>query len=126
MENKTKERFFETFNIPKKFYTTVNFGDLDNNYQEVCENTLEELFENYSWYLDEYIEDIKDFHGYEEKYPEITAEIVLELMKIITKKHCNFTIYYGAIDISSQVLLQCFGDYKDKVIYRDIRNLFNV
>ena len=85
MATDIKQNFFESFNIPKRFYTIVNFGDLDNNYQEVSAGTLKELFEDYNWHLDEYVSDIKDFTGYEEKYPEITAEIILELEKIVSK-----------------------------------------
>ena len=91
-----EKEFYETFNIPQKFYTIVNFGDLDNNYQEVSANSLEELFNNYNSYLDEYIEDIKDFMDWRSGYEDITSDIVLGLSKILMDfgwLHCEkFTI----------------------------------
>lgn len=85
-----EQDFFKSFNIPTKFYTTVNLGDLDNNYQEVSANTLQELFKQNNFWFDEYIEDIKDFHDWEEKYPSITPEIVLELEEIIINQNFDY------------------------------------
>ena len=31
MTTKIQKQFFEKYNIPKRFYTIVNLGDLDNN-----------------------------------------------------------------------------------------------
>src|SRR5574344_1773949 len=88
-----EQEFFKSFNIPTKFYTTINLGDLDNNYQEVSASTLQELFEENNFWFDEYIEDINDFHDWEEKYPPITPEIVLELIKIIADKGYSFKVF---------------------------------
>ena len=92
MTTKIQKQFFEKHNIPKRFYTIVNLGDLDNNYQEVSADTLEELFDDVQMSLDEYVEDVKDFKDYEEKYPEITDSIYLKLIKIIVKKFSDFEI----------------------------------
>lgn len=89
---KIQKQFFEKYNIPKRFYTTINLGDLDNNYQEVSANTLEDLFNDVQMHLDEWVEDVKDFKDYEEKYPEITDSIYLKLIKIIVNNYGDFTI----------------------------------
>lgn len=96
MTTKIQKQFFEKYNVPKRFYTVVNLGDLDNNYQEVSADTLEELFDNYGrdnieW-DDEPIDDIKNFKDYKEKYPKITDSIYLKLIKIIVKKFSDFEI----------------------------------
>ena len=92
MTTKIQKQFFEKYNIPKRFYTIVNLGDLDNNYQEVSANTLEELFDNVQMDLEEWVEDVKDFKDYEEKYPEITDSIYLRLIKIIIRNYSDFEI----------------------------------
>lgn len=92
-----EEAFYKIFDIPQKFYTTVNFGDLDNNYKEVSANSLEELFENYSFYLDEYIENIEDFHGYRIGYDEITSDTLLQLINIIIHKDLEFGCSYSKL-----------------------------
>lgn len=87
-----EKEFYKAFNIPQKFYTTVNFGDLDNNYQEVSADSLEELFNNYNSYFDEYIEKIENFMDWRSGHEPITSDIVLGLIKILTDK-------YGTIEI---------------------------
>lgn len=98
MTTKIQKQFFEKYNIPKRFYTIVNLGDLDYNYQEVSADTLEELFDNVQMYLEEWVEDVKYFKDYEEKYPEITDSIYLKLIKIIIKNYGNFSIDSFSID----------------------------
>ena len=95
--NNIENKFFQTFKISPKFYTFVNLGDLDNNYQEVSENSLEELFENYKYSFDEYIEDIEDFHDYEEKHSLITPETILGLINIIIHKDLEFGCSYSKL-----------------------------
>jgi len=126
-----EQEFFKSFNIPTKFYTTVNLGDLDNNYQEVSANTLQELFDDNAFWIDTYIEDIKDFHDWEEKYPPITPEIVLKLLEIIQKylekKHpmYEFSIMEFCTNksITEQTLNTCIQLQPE--IQDQVRALFN-
>jgi len=120
------ELFYKEFDIPKRFYTIVNLGDLDNNYQEVSEDTLEELFENYGHHMasptDEYIEDIKDFEEYDEEYPEISIEMMYNIEDVIIKylrstwKHDRYGSYliiginlYGINDVNDEIACRAYG-----------------
>ena len=58
-------------------------------------------------------------------YPPITPEIVLKLITILVKKHCNLTLYWGLPKLTEQILKQCIKDSKDKEIQDQVRALFN-
>lgn len=99
MASEIEEQFFKTFDIPKQFSMYVNFGDFDCNFQTVTEKSLKKLWDNYgfelgnsAYWLDDDIEKIpesfKEFKKsdfYREEYPEITTEILLELICITNR-----------------------------------------
>ena len=60
-----------------------------------------------------------------EVYPPITSDIVLGLIGILTKKHCNITLYWGLPKLTEQILKQCVRDAKDKEVQAQVRALFN-
>ena len=60
-----------------------------------------------------------------EVYPPITPEIVLKLITILVKKHCNLTLYWGLPKLTEQILKQCIRDKNDKEIQDQVRALFN-
>jgi hypothetical protein len=57
--------------------------------------------------------------------PPITPEIVLGLITILVKKHCNLTLYWGLPKLTEQILKQCIKDSKDKQIQDQVKALFN-
>jgi hypothetical protein len=57
-------------------------------------------------------------------YPPITPEIVLGLITILVKKHCNLTLYWGLPKLNEQILKQCIRDSKDKKIQDEVKQLF--
>lgn len=125
-----EEEFFKAINIPTRFYTTVNVGDLDTNYQEQSANTLQELFQDNAFWIDPYIEDIKDFQDWEEKYPPITPEIVLGLIAICSGLFpMSFAFERGANEIRENTLKACiWASKKDDLkgyIQDQVKELFN-
>lgn len=82
MTTKLEKQFFETFNIPKIFKTTINIGDLDTNYEEIQAPTLKELYEEarFDFETPIYFSWFKRSKRWSEEYPQITDKQYLELI----------------------------------------------
>lgn len=117
------EQLMKAAGVKPRFYMQVNVGDLDCNFQEVSENTLKKLWDNWSFHLDsssywmeeedreqipENYEDFKKSDFWEKKYPDFTPEKQLELIKLIvnTKKVECFYIQKRKNDFKISCLLE--------------------
>lgn len=77
-----EKQFFDTFEIPKIFKTTINIGDLDTNYIEIQAPTLKELYEEATFDFETpiYFSWFKRSKRWSEEYPQITDTHYLELI----------------------------------------------
>ena len=82
-----QQKFFETFEIPKVFKTSINTGDLDLNYVEIQAPTLEKLYEEAQFDLDTpiFFSWFKRSKRWREEYPENKDRHYLELLCILNK-----------------------------------------
>lgn len=94
MTTEQEKEFFEVFEIPKIFKTTINTGDLDLNYVEIQAPTLKELYEEAQYDLDTpiYFSWFKRSKRWSEEYPEISDKQYLELICIIADNMSYFKI----------------------------------
>ena len=88
-----QQKFFETFEIPKVYKTSINTGDLDLNYVEIQAPTLEKLYEEAQFDLDTpiFFSWFKRSKRWSEEYPQITDRQYLELI-------CILSTYMNEID----------------------------
>lgn len=101
-----EQEFFEAFGIePKDKYIGKKNEMLCNHCEDNCYGCSNKL--------------------YVKNYPPITPEIVLGLITILVKKHCNLTLYWGLPRLTEQILKQCIKDSKDKQIQDQVKALFN-
>ena len=105
MTTELEKQFFETFNIPKIFKTTINIGDLDTNYEEIQAPTLKELYEEarFDFETPIYFSWFKRSKRWSEEYPEITDRQYLELI-------CLY--------VSTNDFFKCFAD-TEKISFRN-------
>ena len=109
-----EQEFFEAFGIKKiqvenSCLNHYNFSSYEKDYCDIVNNNC----------------DICKFNYDNSYYPPITPEIVLKLITILVKKHCNLTLYWGLPKLTEQILKQCIRDSKDKEIQDQVRALFN-
>lgn len=91
MTTELEKQFFETFEIPKIYKTTINIGDLDVNLKEIQAPTLKELYEiaQYDFTTPIYFSWFKRSKRWSEVYPQITDRHYLELERI-----CGEIVWY--------------------------------
>ena len=105
-----EQEFFEAFNLP----TTYKYKMVKKDMSGIaCNKESIIMFVKAGLKV---VEVIKD---------DITPEIVLGLITILVKKHCNLTLYWGLPKLTEQILKQCIKDSKDKEIQDQVRALFN-
>lgn len=144
MVSNIEEQFFKTFDIPKLFSMDINIGDLDANWITVTEPTLKKLWDNHRWDIgneagyvdpDEEKEEIpttfKEFkksNFWREEYPEITAEILLELIGFLNVTYNKYeSTGYSPFALKIDILKQIINAEKDKEwIYTKVRELFEL
>lgn len=141
MEKRVEKEFFEKFNIPKYFSMEVNFGDLDCNFQTVIAKSLNELWDNYEFDLScsEYwfeegekapktYQEFKKSDYWREEYPEITADILLELIGFLNVTYNTYkSAGYSPFALKIEILKQIINAQKDeKWIYEKVRELFEL
>ena len=110
------KEFFEVFGIEPKCQSQDKCGcKYCSNYDYTCKlnRTREkcDYLNKFGWAFN--------------YYPPITPEIVLKLITILVKKHCNITLYWGLPKLTEQILKQCIRDKNDKEIQDQVRALFN-
>lgn len=116
------EQLMKAAGVKPRFYMQVNVGDLDCNFQEVSENTLKKLWDNWSFHLDsssywmeeedreqipENYEDFKKSDFWEKKYPAFTPEKQLKLIKLIMKAGNIDNIHQYYYEISKMFVFEC-------------------
>lgn len=129
MTTDVEKKFFEAFDIPKRFYAPINIGDLDYQEKEVSSPTLRKLWNQVKWDLicnedlaPETYAEFKKSNFWREEYPEITDRILLELIVINNE---NAPAVVDTLDeLRNQVLYWCIV-YK-KRIYHQVRKLFGL
>ena len=109
MTTELEKQFFEVFEIPKIFKTTINTGDLDLNYVEIQAPTLKELFKEAQYDLDTpfYFSWFKRSKKWSEEYPQITDRHSLELILIYSKID-RLPICYDTVEHFKEGILECF------------------
>lgn len=105
MTTDVEKKFFEAFDIPKRFYAPINIGDLDYQEKEVSSPTLRKLWNQVKWDLicnedlaPETYAEFKKSNFWREEYPEITDRILLELIEIIIKRDFDILKLYKVDD----------------------------
>ena len=108
-----QQKFFETFDIPKVYKTSINTGDLDLNYVEIQAPTLEKLYEEAQYDLDTpiFFSWFKRSKRWSEEYPQITDRQYLELI-------CILSTYMNEID-NIQLITAENIDYLKEHILKD-------
>ena len=91
MTTELEKQFFETFEIPKIYKTTINIGDLDVNIKEIQAPTLKELYEiaKYDFTTPIYFSWFKRSKRWSEDYPQITDRHYLEFICITRRYALN-------------------------------------
>lgn len=127
MKTETEKEFYEAFDIPKRFYASINIGDLDYQPQEVSSPTLRKLWNQVEWHLishediaPETYAEFKKSDFWSEEYPEITDRILLELI-VINNENAP-AVGKTLEELRNQVLYWCIV-YKNR-IYNQVRKLF--
>lgn len=126
MIEEIKQKFFETFEIPKVFKTRINIGDLDLNIEEIQAPTLEELYEEarfdfetpifFSWF--------KRSKRWWEEYPEITGEHYIKLICLFTKEMNGYTCHTSYPEMLKESILSDFILEKDSFIKEQVQAIF--
>ena len=112
MTTELEKQFFEVFEIPKIFKTTINTGDLDLNYVEIQAPTLKELYEEATFDFETpiYFSWFKRSKRWSEEYPQITDRHYLELILIISERD-QLSICYDTVEHFKEGILECFIEY---------------
>ena len=106
-----EQEFFEAFNIPKI-----------DGHNCIPHNTIKNECE---YIINGFTNCCSNCEHLEKHYPPIPPGIVLKLITILVKKHCNITLYWGLPKLTEQILKQCIRDKNDKEIQDQVRALFN-
>ena len=124
-----EQEFFKAFNIKPTYWYYTEIGS--DRYQPpkinrflIDKEELIKLLTDNIYRQENFIVAIKVLKV-EKTYPPITSDIVLNLITILVKKHCNITLYWGLPKLTEQILKQCIRDKNDKEIQDQVRALFN-
>ena len=115
-----EQEFFEAFGIEPTMLCNCSYKNLQEYRYEYGDDVCE--------HIDDFEFSCKDCEKSKKSipyYPPITPEIVLKLITILVKKHCNLTLYWGLPKLTEQILKQCIRDKNDKEIQDQVRALFN-
>src|SRR5574344_570535 len=123
-----EKEFFETFGIKPNYWYYTEIGSDRYNLSRINrflidKTELIKLLTDNIYRQENSIVAIKVLKA-EKTYPPVTPEIVLGLITILVKKHCNLTLYWGLPKLIEQILKQCIKDSKDKEIQEEVRGLF--
>lgn len=124
-----EQEFFETFEVDKIYGTWVDYADYPLDYYPQYHYECFKTYKGAKYKMSNNLYNSEtgelEDNKIDEHYPPITPEIVLGLITILVKKHCNLTLYWGLPKLTEQILKQCIKDSKDKQIQDQVKALFN-
>jgi hypothetical protein len=125
MTTELEKQFFEVFEIPKIFKTTINTGDLDLNYVEIQAPTLKELYEEalFDFETPIYFSWFKRSKRWSEEYPQITDRHYLELIVLLSGVCCMNFAFERSLDEMKYKILKITMEYK-KILKHQVQEIF--
>ena len=125
MTTELEKQFFEVFEIPKIFKTTINTGDLDLNYVEIQAPTLKKLYEEarFDFETPIYFSWFKRSKRWSEEYPQITDRQYLELIVILSGVCCMNFAFERSLGEMKYKILKITMEYK-KLLKHQVQAIF--